>query len=209
VVKKHYGFLYIAISWVIDNLQFLNLVEFFKFLARKFNEAPSDKIQVAYYNRIGTDTFITVKWIYLIILWHYQISNKFAISVTWYLLITNVFTYFYYHIWAKDAISANVIPIDQVRRRFLNLVFAAIFSTLCFSFLFSVPYRAEFAWKAGQVDKLHAILFSFSNSLAANYEDVKPVTNFGNIIANLQLLVSFIFFTVILGRSIPQTTSKT
>jgi hypothetical protein len=209
MAEKQYGFLYGAISTFIDCLKYLNLVEFFKFIARKIIKTRNKKDPIAFSNRVGADIFIICKWALLFVLWHWHFSSSIVAGIVWYLIITNVFTYFYYHIWTKEAISADAMPIDQVRRRFLNLVLAAAFSTLSFAFLFSVPYQTNFDWKGGSIDKIHSILFSFSNSLAANYEDVKPITDFGNIIANVQLLISFVFFTVILSRSLPQTTSKT
>ncbi len=207
--KKHYGFLYIAISAIIDWLKYLNLVEFFKATSQRFNKNKQDPGAVSLYGRVGADIFIVVKWAFLIILWHWQVSNMIAVSILWYLVITNVFTYFFYHIWSVDAITAGGHPIDRVKRRFLNLVLAAAFSTLSFAFFYSVPYRTQFDWPFSEVNKLHSILFSFSNSLAANYDGVKPKTDFSNLLSNLQLFISFIFFTVILSSSIPKTTSTT
>jgi hypothetical protein len=54
---------------------------------------------------------------------------------------------------------------------------------------------------------MYSIMFSFSNSLAANYADIKPLTDTGNVVSNIQLLITFFFATIILSRSIPQTNS--
>ena len=46
--------------------------------------------------------------------------------------------------------------------------------------------------------------YSISNSLAANYCEIQPVTDLGNSVAMTQLILSFIFITIILSRSIPK-----
>ncbi|ELY2010072.1 hypothetical protein SL057_001113 [Flavobacterium psychrophilum] len=46
-----------------------------------------------------------------------------------------------------------------------------------------------------------------SNSFGGNYTDVNPINDFANSISMAQLITTFIFITIILGKSIPQTTS--
>jgi hypothetical protein len=50
--------------------------------------------------------------------------------------------------------------------------------------------------------------YSISNSLAANYNFVLPNSDFANSVSMIQLLVTFVFVTIILGKSIPQTNSN-
>jgi hypothetical protein len=96
---------------------------------------------------------------------------------------------------------------DRIRRRFMNLILALTYSVFCFAYLYQIPYCEEIDWGTKTSVSLYSIMFSFSNSLASNYFDIKPLSDTGNIICNIQLLITFFFATIILSRSIPQTNS--
>lgn len=55
------------------------------------------------------------------------------------------------------------------------------------------------------VSSLHAIWFSMSNSVAANYAVVAPKDGIGNTVSMMQLVITFVFVTIIISRSIPQS----
>jgi hypothetical protein len=99
--------------------------------------------------------------------------------------------------------------IERVRRRFITLMLSIGFSNFCFAYLFRFPYLDDFEWSDKIPLNAKAIWFSFANSLTANYEFVKPVTQNGASITITQLIISFVFITLILGKSIPQTKSTT
>lgn len=203
-----YGFLYPVFKFLLDALKYLNLVELFKFIARTISSNKEDDgVKAA--DRVGTDIFIIFKWLLLIILWSKAISSPFVTFLIWYLLITNVYTYLFYHIWADEALKTDDFTKDRVRRRFLNLILAFTFSVYCFAYLYQIPYSADIDWGTKHPASMYSIMFSFSTSLAANYEDIKPKTDLGNIICNIELLLTFTFATIILSRSIPQTNSTT
>ena len=125
----------------------------------------------------------------------------------WYLIYSNLYTYFYYHVWSKEAMNTEDFEIDRIRRRFVTLMLSIGFSNVCFAFLFRIVYLSDFDWSDKIPLNTKALWFSFANSLTANYEYVKPITQSGAEITLTQLIVSFIFLTIILGKSIPQTKS--
>jgi hypothetical protein len=202
------GFLFPVFDKLFEKLCYLNLVELFKYVANIFNKQKNDKDAVHTYRRFGTDVFILFKWVLVIVLWKFKFSNSFLTVTVWYLIVTNLYTYFIYHVWHKDALKTDEYLIDRAKRRFLNLMLAIAFSIFCFGYLINVPYVNDFNWSEKSATFLHALWFSFSNSLAANYSVVAPLTDDGNIVCNLELLITFIFVTIILSRSVPQTNSN-
>jgi hypothetical protein len=201
------GLIYPVIKIILENFKYLNLVEFFKFIARQFNSQSTNLDKSKELDRIGTDTFIVSKWIFLILIWLTNHTGSFTTFIVWYLITTNVYTYLYYHIWADEALKTDDFSKDRIRRRFVNLILALAYSAYCFAYLYQLPYSADIDWGTKHPASMYSIMFSFSNSLAANYADIKPLTDTGNVVSNIQLLITFFFATIILSRSIPQTNS--
>ena len=85
---------------------------------------------------------------------------------------------------------------------------AISFSLFGFAYLYYVPYSSEFAWGTEQPVFIYSLWFSISNSLTASYEQVKPITDVGNTIAMMQLLMMFVFLTIIIGGTVPQIKSS-
>jgi len=203
-----YGFIYPISNWFLLNLNKLNLVELFKWVANLFNKNKSDDIKIAAYKHYGTDVFIILKWILLFVLWKYKITGSFTTFFVWYLIVANLYTYFYHHIWKDTALKTDDFLIARIKRRFQNLMLALAYSVCSFGYLIQVPYSSDFNWGGKPIIFSHALSFSFSNSLAANYVVVQPLTEDGNLICNLELLITFVFVTLIVSRSIPQTNSN-
>jgi len=204
IPKWRYGFIYKAVNFLLHFLNNLNLVELFKFVAKKLNKSTTDKEKVKAYARIGIDIFISLKWIFLLLLWKCSWHSPILSVIIWYLIITNLYSYFYNHIWTDEALDTSKFTNDRIRSRFLNLLLAVFYSTFCFAYLYQVVYPSEFTWGDSGANTLYAIQFSFSNSVAANYGQVSPTTDSGNIVATIQLVITFIFVAIILSRSIPQ-----
>ena len=201
------GFIYPVVKFTLEKLKFFNLVELFKFIARQFNFQPNNIERPKELNRIGTDIFIISKWVFLISIWKTHQTNSFITFTIWYFIVTNVYTYLYHHIWCDESLKTDDFSKDRIRRRFVHLSLAVAFSTYCFAYLYQMPYSSDIDWGIKYPASLYSTMFSFSNSLAANYGDIKPKTDIGNIISNIQLLITFVFATIIISRSIPQTNS--
>jgi hypothetical protein len=202
------GFIYSLFNRSIKFFYYMNLVEFFKFVGRKLNPNKNDQASIDTYNRVFTDIFILLKWIFLMILWSASFFSRTTTIIVWYLIVTNLYTYFYYHIWEDTSLNPDNFTIARSKRRFLNLLLAIAFSTFSFGYLYQMPYWNHFNWK-GYSTFGHSLMYSFSNSLAANYAEVGPITDHGNQVSLIQLLFTFVFLTIILSKSLPQTNSNT
>jgi hypothetical protein len=202
------GFIYPLIKILVDGLNKLNLVEYFKGCLQVFNRVKTDE-SIQSYNNFAIDIFRIVKWLFLALAIFCGASNCWVQAVIWYLLLTNIYTYFYYHLWRDEALEPGQVGQNnhhRVRKRFVNLFIAVFYSDLCFAYLYEIPYVANFTW-GKSASLLHAFWFSVSNSIAANYNVVVPITDLGNSVAMIQLLITFAFITIILSRINSQTTS--
>jgi hypothetical protein len=205
--KMKNGLLYIIFKFILDNLRHLTIVEWFKIIAKKINPKKNNQDSTLAYSRTAVDIFIILKWSFVLLISKYSLTSSFLTFFVWYLLLTNIYSYFYYHIWTDEALNTDDFAKDRIRRRFINLLLAVGYSDLCFAYLYKIPYSSNFEWSDNSTTFLKSIWYSISNSLAANYEDVKPLTDFANTISMTQLVITFIFITIILGNSIPQTTT--
>lgn len=201
------GIIFTIFKILIESLNYVSLVELFKYVAKKLFSDPSDVQSVVSASRIGVDIFIIFKWTFIISAMNLEWNSTIVICFVWYLIYSNLYTYFYYHVWSKEAMNTEDFEIDRIRRRFVTLMLSIGFSNLCFAYLYRIVYLSDFEWSDKIPLNTKALWFSFANSLTANYEYVKPITQSGGEITLTQLIVSFIFLTIILGKSIPQTKS--
>ncbi len=203
------GIIYTATKIFLDNLKYLNLVELFKYVAYLINPQKNNVEWELAFSRTAVDIFIILKWVLILILSKYNITSDFFTVLTWYLILTNVYTYFYYHIWRDEALNTENFNMDRIRRRFVTLILAVGYSDLCFAYLYKVPFKHNFQWHSDLITFTKSTWFSISNSLAANYNAVEPITDFGYNVSMIQLILTFVFVTIILSKSIPQTNSTT
>jgi hypothetical protein len=203
------GIIYKTTKFFLDNLKYLTLVELFKYIGHLLNPKKNDLDWKLAFSRTSVDIFIILKWTLILILVKFNIASDFWTIVTWYLLLTNGYTYFYYHIWADEALNTENFNMDRIRRRFVTLMLALGYSDLCFAYLYKVPFRHNYEWSDNFTTFTKSTWFSISNSLAANYDAVKPITDFGYNVLMTQLIMTFLFVTIILSKSIPQTNSTT
>jgi hypothetical protein len=125
-----YGFIYELFKAIIEGIKYLSLVEFFKFFGKKLNPKPSDDNYCKAYRRTSVDIFIALKWILIIILFTNELNGFIYCLITWYFIITNIHTYFYYHVWDEKAITPVDIDEHSLRRRFIHLLLAISFSNI-------------------------------------------------------------------------------
>lgn len=198
------GFLYLTVKFILDNLKHLTLVEWFKIIGYKILcSNPNDpKEQVKHRSNI-VDLYNIIKWSIIILLFYFQWTNNLLTFLVWYLLLTNVYSYFYHHIWSEEAITTAILNTDRARRRFFLLMLSFSYSEFCFAYLYRLPYLNDFFW-TGNASNSKSIWYSISNSFAANYEVVKPCTEISNSISMIQLLITFFFVTIIISKSIPE-----
>jgi len=204
IIIKGNGFIYPFLKFIIDKIKYLNLVELFKCIAKTM--VSQKKVVAA--SRIAVDIFIILKWLFIIFIWYFGYSNLFLSILVWYLIITNLYTYFYYHIWSDEALKTDNFTKDRIRRRFVNLIIAFAYSIFCFAYLFQFVYFLDIDWNSKNISWINSVMFSFNNSLGGSYSNISPQTDLGSFICGIELFITFIFATLILSRSIPQTDSE-
>lgn len=195
------GILYILVNSIIQFFYRINAVEIFKYFVKKFT---TNEEKVVSNIQITIDLFIIFKFILVLLFWKFNFSNIFCEVLIWYLILTNLFTYFYYHIWTPPFKSTN----DSKRRRFMNLLISFVFSTLCFAFLYSEIYFEYFSISSGNFKELSSLLYSSFTSLFASYDSMKPTGDIGYVITLIQMSITFFFISIILSGSIPQLEIK-
>ena len=188
------GIIYKIVRSIVHFFYFLNLVEGFKWLFSVFNKKKKRELKT-----IAIDVFIICKWIFLILIWYFRCNEPFILGFVIYLIWTNIFTYFYYHVW-KDEREINR---HRKRRRFVSLMLAVLFSNVAFAFLYDVGFSQFYEIAVGFGGQYSFLLFSFHNSLFADYQYITPINNFGYTISLIQLLITFIFGSIVLNNSIP------
>lgn len=204
-----YGFLYSIINFVVNNLRWLNLVEYFKLISFFFIKAsPPPRGQKKKAARIAVDIFITLKWLFLLLVVLFEWNSSIVAIMIWYLIITNAYTYLYYHVWDKQSMDTGNYKITRVRRRFMNLILAIGFSNFSFACLYRFRYYYNFQWNSSRNTFIESLWYSFSNSIAATYTPVTTCDDMGVRISLIQLFFSFVFLTIILAKSMPQTSSR-
>lgn len=195
------GLIYPVIDFILNCLKYLNLVEGVKWLFRKFINDP-DKA-----NRIGTDTFILLKWALVIFLWEYEVKSSIINVLLFYLIATNLYTYFYHHIWKEDKGTEQKTK-DEIfqrrKRRFINLLQAVGFNILTFGYLIAMPFSSNFEWEKGYSTFEDSVFFSLSQTLTIDYCPVESINRCASQLITIETFVSFIFLTIVLSTSVPE-----
>lgn len=198
------GILYSALDKLITFLcKYVCVVELLKILFVKFG-IPSKKSKDYVKTRFAVDIFIIFKWILVSVFWIFSVKSIIVTIIVWYLLITNVLSHFYHHLWIRNLLIDHHNNLDRMRRRFLTLSLAISFSFFGFAYLYAVPYFDFFQWEEGTIIFWDSIFYSISNSLTMSFGSVVPIYSVGHTVSAVQLLIMFIFFSVLLSVSIPQ-----
>ena len=137
----------------------------------------------------------------------FQLNNTWFNLIIWYLIAANIYTYFYYHNWTEDQENGD-FDFDRIKRRFFNLMLALLFNIYCFAYLYAIPFSSNFNWVKGVSKMKSSLLFSFANSITADYAPIKILNANGYNLTLLEACTSFIFLTIILSNSIPQIKEK-
>ncbi|MHA1279471.1 MAG: hypothetical protein ACTSQ8_19905 [Candidatus Helarchaeota archaeon] len=188
----------------MDILKAINLVEGFKYIGKLVaSKDGSPEIHLKY-SRNAVDIFIIIKWLFVFCILIVDLNKTWITIIVWYLLFSNLFTYFYYHTWDSKTLTDVKFSVNRIKRRYFTLIQAISFSLFGFSYLYFIPYASEFKWDYGNPKFIQSLWFSITNSLTANFEQVKPVSDLGNSIAIIQLVMMFVFLSIIIGGSVPQ-----
>jgi hypothetical protein len=203
------GFIHFIFDALIKTGRFINLVEYFKKAAQLFYllRSPDRKDDNAYLRKaanIGIDVFILLKWILVGVFWVINLQHVLVTIVVWYLLVSNIFTYFYYHTWNLAPNTPETT--ERSQRRFLNVLLSMGYSVFCYAYFYDVIYTSHFLWgeHSSPIDMLY---FSTANALTVTYGDVSLLDTTARVLCASQLAITFIF-VLIIASSIPVNNSK-
>ncbi len=182
---------------------YFNIVELFKYTAGKIQEfiGNSDKAKIIYAKSLAIDFYILVKWLAVFILWASGSDGAFGLILTGYLLWSNVFTYFYYHVWENR--QSN--DLNWQRRRFVSLIQSIAFHVFGFAYIYRFTGFTLFNWKiagtgaSGQ--SFQSLAFSILNLFGSGSSVAEPHSAGGVLILICQTTITFIFLTLILANT--------
>ncbi|WP_139735312.1 hypothetical protein [Aeromonas veronii] len=198
------GFIHPLIDRVIILLKYCNLVELFKYISKSqliyWKKNPTQEEIISACN-IAIDVYQVAKYATLIVLWACGISNYISKFIIYYLLFSNVFTYFYYHTWGSG--FARRTDRASENRRFLNLIFAFTFYLLCYAYLYQIHYQNMINWPSNVIDIWNAIYLSVSNAFTLSSEGYTPKDQAIRVVFMFQHLIAFLFLAIIFSSSIP------
>lgn len=171
---------------------------------RKDQEVPIDQL-ISSCN-IAIDIYQLFKWVVLSVLWINGISSILSKMIISYLLFSNLFTYFYYHVWGSR--NSQRTDRDTLNRKFLNTLIAISYYLFAYAYIYQIHFPDMISWANGTVDFVNAIYLSAANAFTLTYDGFAPKTQFIRIIFLSELITTFVFFTIIVTNSIPNHAGK-
>lgn len=196
------GFIYTIFNFIVSILLAFNPFEWFKALGALRAKGKSE-LEIINAKRTYGDLFILIKWVIIIAFVQFRFENTLTTFICWWLIVANLFSFFYYLVW-KQYPTNHVNDPSRGRRRFIHLIIALFFSNVCFAYLYSVPYKEYFVWQSHGANFWDAMQFSISNSIAGNYTYVEPLYGIASSLCMIQFLITFLFVSILLSRSIPE-----
>ncbi len=197
------GLIFTVALTVLEWLKWLNIVEYFKAIARKLFSGVKSHAASLW----AIDIFVILKWSFLLLVSILGGTSNFLVVCVCYLIFSNSFTYLHHHVLrVHDPEKEKPVNYDtQVKRRFIMLWQAILFNICCFAYFYGLPYASEYSWGTRHPTALSFIYLSVANSLTIDYLDVKAISPLGANVLLWEVVTSFFFFTIILSNSIPST----
>lgn len=197
-VRSEYGFIYVIVSIIIKILWAINLVEWFKILFYQVSKLLLKNISKKASYNWAIDLYIVLKFIF-VSLSIFLPEDPILLIIVLYLLIMNVFTYFYHHVWIKP----NDLSSHWQTRRFVTLVLAIAFNILCYVYLYWNGLSRFIHWQNNAPFTLSRVFqYSISNTFLLP-SSMSVVNSFGLYLQTSQQVISFVFLVIILSQSIP------
>lgn len=208
------GIIYPLVKVLVKIVFYLNIVEYIKklsdFVTSKYFKDKSleiKRIKVRRNRNFAIDLFIILKFLFILLVLFQGYKDFWIQILVWYLIISNVYTYFYYHLWSIDALKENHLTVNRVRRRFINLFISIFYMMLCYVYLYYAMTPEHFLVSSkGDWSNEYIVYFisSITKSFAIDFEDLKASDQTGTLIEISQVINMFIFITLILAKSLPK-----
>lgn len=191
------GFIYLCLEIIVKILKKLNAVEWLKNFVCFIT--PNKKIEtIISCKNLAIDFFIVFKWLITFLAFYY-FNNRFLHILVIYLIVFNIFTYFYYHVWN---ISSGNTSLARSRRRFISTVQAIFYNVFGYAYLYAVPFSGYFNWDEKVSKIVSALNLSVSNTFLGS-SNVTPNGEIGIVIMLTQYISTFVLITIILSTAFP------
>ena len=198
-------FILSGFDWVVRRSQDINLVEHVKSLAvwgySKWLDHEPTVEQKRAVAGLAIDVFVVAKFALIAWLIAVEVSDTWSKYLVYYLIWSNVFTYFYYHVWGSRFQQQHDLVTQ--RRRFLNFLLAIAFYILCYAYLYEMHFAQVIQWPDGLVDTTNAIYLSVANAFTLTYGGFMPLAQETRVLFMTELINTFFFFSIILANSVP------
>lgn len=153
------GPVYVFVDRSMKIIHRVSLVEWWKRLGLKFVPSPSEAAKRKVAN-VLIDVFIAFKWLLLLFAWVCGITNRPILVLFTYLLVLNVHTYCWYHLWLIDERNREADFAHWQRRRFVNLLSAISYSMATYAYFYHRVLFNEFEWPKTASRGVAALTFS-------------------------------------------------
>jgi len=200
------GFIYKYFDKLIEALLYTNIVMFFKHIAIKIAKSKGKNTPKEFipYASFAIDVYQIFKWGILVLFWSLGTTNGFSKYVIYYLIYSNLFIYFYYHVWG----SKHNQRTDRatLNRKLLNYLLAISFYLACYAYLYQFHFSEMIKWPDNLIDATNSIYLSVANAFTLTYGGFAPLTQEARAIFMTELMNTFLFFTIIVSNSVPNHT---
>lgn len=200
--EKNLGIIYPIFDTSVKLLQCLTLVEIVKNIFLR-NKRFTQKQRYLLNHVI--DCYIVFKWMLIILFWIFNFSGILVNIIVFYLLLTNLSTYFFYHVWDERNYDDSKRNSTTIRKRMVSLILSYLYSVLLFAYIYGVLFSSYFH-SSVKSDFLQYILFSFTNSIFNSNNLLTSRDIVGYFLMGLQQFITLIYMTIIFARSVGENT---
>ncbi|ELA7567508.1 hypothetical protein Q8E16_000286 [Vibrio alginolyticus] len=201
------GFLLPIFNLIIRVALALNLVEYFKKsvrMAYRFTKntkklSHEDTLEAS---NIAIDIYQLFKFGVLFSFWALGVDSELSKHIVYYLLASNLFTYFYNQVWGNGYSSR--FDRASLNRRFLNTLLAITYYLLCYAYLYQYHFNSMIDW-LNSASAQESLYVSISTAFTLTYAGFSPKGNDLTIymVFLTEILNTFFFLTIIISNSIP------
>lgn len=202
------GFLLPLFNLLVHVIHAINLVEYFKkavciFYRRAYSVKVLDKPKTIEASNIAIDIYQIFKFGILFVLWFIEMESELSKVIIFYLLASNLFTYFYYQVWGSKYESRT--DRETLNRKFLNTIFAIAFYLLAYAYLYQFHYQEMICWLVN-ANALEAIYLSISTAFTLTYSGFSPKGDDITIymVFMSEIINTFFFLTIIISNAVPK-----
>lgn len=181
----------IWIGWLLNAIEYLKRI----FVA----VAPAQYKVFA--RSLAIDFYMVIKWAVLAVFIYYDIDQTAARWLMSYMIVSALFSYFYYHVWRETPHA--LLHVQQLRRT-LSFILSLFFSLVAYAYLIWSGYRDQIEWVLpGKPEFTDALLLSFANAFTAGFTAVAPLTREAQLLLAGETLFVFGFVVIVIANSVP------